>query len=269
MKLYGLITLFTLASAQECLTDGHLVATATIEYSQWCCVNRGLVLTETFTGASIQDFVGRYVTLDNGSLPVWPTSSYLIANNMTFEFLNLSSVRYQIRYAVDSIPADYLQQAGITQYSLGNDYDTNNPTTGYDQLTMRAYEAGCPVASVTPTTTTTTVSVVPALPPVPPPFPPPIAPPPIEPPLPPPSAPPPVNTVALRVIFSVVVPIVLFIIAIVVGLWCCRKQYMPRAGNTSIDQKLKAQERLSLSDRGESFGSSVALRPTELFKFVL
>jgi hypothetical protein len=261
MRFCFLITLLTLASAQDCTTDGHLVATATVEYSQWCCVNRGLVLTETFTGAAIEDFVGRYVILDNGSLPVWPTSSYLIANNMTFEFLNLSSSYYQIRYNVDSVPMNYLQQPGITQYSLGNDYDTNNPSSGYDQLTMRAYEAGCPVS---PTTTTTTVSIVPALPPVPPPFPPPIAPPPIEPPLPPPSAPPPVNTVALRVILAVVAPVVLFIIAIVVGIWCYREQHTPR-----VAVLRKAEERLSLSDQGKLFESGATLRPAELFKFVL
>ena len=115
----------------------------------------------------------------------------------------------------------------------------------------------------------TTVGIVPALPPVPPPFPPPIAPPPIEPPLPPPSAPPPVNIVALRVISSVVFPVVVFIAAIVIGLWCCRKQFMPHAGDASSDQRREARKSLSVFDRGDSFSSSATLRPVELFKFVL
>jgi hypothetical protein len=68
---------------------------------------------------------------------------------------------------------------------------------------------------------------------------------------------------------AVVAPVVAFIIAIVVGLWCCQKQYMARAGDVSVDQKREAEKRLFAFDRDKSPEPSVGLRPAELFKFVL
>ena len=133
--------------AQECLTAGHVAAEATVTYMQSCCIGDALLIQSTFVGvngATIDDFVDLYVTIDNGSLPVWPTSTYLIANGMRFEYWN-DSFYYYIQYTPGSVAAaNYADQPGASMFSLGIDHPSGQPTGDH------AAQAGCSWSRRTP-----------------------------------------------------------------------------------------------------------------------
>ena len=209
------------------MTAGHVAAEATVTYRQSCCVGDALLMQSTFVGANgatIDDFVDLYVTIDNGSVPVWPTSTYLIANGMRFEYWN-DSVYYYIQYTPGSVAANYADQPGASIFSLGIDHPSGQPT-GDHAVTLRGYAVGC---------------VDPALPP-----PSPLLPsrPPPSAPSPSPRTPPPVNDVALRVSLIFIVPVVVLIAVLLCAMALYRRCYGPR----SAEARRLAAEEIALRD---------------------
>ena len=218
--------------AQECLTAGHVAATAVVTYSQWCCVNQALLVQNAFVGtdgATIDDFVDLYVTIDNGgSVPVWPTSTYLIANDMRFEYRNDTNYFYATYSNVS-----YAGHLNASIFSLGNDHPSGQ-ATGNHTVTMRGYALGCAPPTAPP----------PGAPP-----PPPAAPPPAAPAASPPAAPPPEkaneqhNDIARSIVLFVVLPTLTFV-GVLLCLWYGgRACYRPRRAHV---EDLATRERTRL-----------------------
>lgn len=223
--------------AQECLTAGHVAAEATVTYMQSCCIGDALLIQSTFVGvdgATIDDFVGLYVTIDNGSVPVWPTSTYLIANGMRFEYWNDSSY-YYIQYTPGSVAANYADQPGASIFSLGIDHPSGQPT-GDHAVTLRGYGLGCVDPALPP----------PSMPsPSSPPSPTPSPPPPSHPPVPPPLSPPPTNYVGLRVsvaMLSVVAIIIVMVACMAACQRCTHRARPPEAARLQTEQEALADK---------------------------
>ena len=115
-----LVVVLHVRASEDC-AGGHVVATATdVDYFPWCCVqDSGIAMPAWLaSGYDIDNFEGLYVTVSNGTYS-WPSSEYLIANDVTFVLERDDGNYYYIKYS--SYPADYVAQARANYASLTAD----------------------------------------------------------------------------------------------------------------------------------------------------
>ena len=167
------------AAADDDCSAGHVVAQATNIVLHPIGGQTGVTPIEQAgfnPSNNLDDFLDRYVTVTQGD-QTWPTSTYLIANDMKLERVNGADIAYyHLKYSI--YPADYA--ASATKLSIGADINGDNVPT--ETVNLTAYAWGC--APSQPPSPSSPPSPLPTPPPPPDPPPPPF--PPHSPPAPPP-----------------------------------------------------------------------------------
>lgn len=244
--------------ASESCADGHVVATATdVDYFPWCCVqDSGIDMTTWLaSGYDIADFDGLHVTVANGTYS-WPSSEYLIANDVTLVLERDDGNYYYIKYS--NYPADYV--AHQTPLSVGS--DSNIPST---KVTLTAYAKGCapshpPSPSAPPSPDHPPPSPYPQRPP------PPSLPHPPSPPT-PPSHPPPYSPNEGKLVWVPWMTVVILGIGgpalLVLGLWLCLRcgGLYPMHRRTSEELALVSQQQAINAEMDKAAGATPAVDP--------
>lgn len=252
-----LVVVLHVCAAEDC-AGGHVVATATdVDYFPWCCVqDSGIAMPAWLaSGYDIADFEGLYVTVGNGTYS-WPTSEYLIANDVTFVLERDDGNYYYIKYS--SYPADYVAQQ--TPLSIGS--DSNVPDT---KVTLTAYAKGCapshpPSPAAPPSPDHPPPSPYPKRPP------PPSAPHPPSPPT-PPNNPPPYPPNAGMLVWTPWMTVVILGIGgpalLVLGLWLCLRcgGLYPMHRRTSEELSLVAEQQAKNAAADEAAGVKPSVDP--------
>lgn len=114
-----------------CAGRFEVVAQATVTFSTWCCT---LTARSVNPNYDVSDFVGKIVTIDNKTAPVFPTKEYLFSNSMVLMGNARNGPKYNY-LTYSSYAADYATHPNLSDFSIGA--DTNS---SYSSAVMTAYE---------------------------------------------------------------------------------------------------------------------------------